>query len=255
MKFIQKNHLQEHFRRKHTDERPFACDKCDKRFSTKHNAQLHRGVHTFSKPFMCDVDGCEVSFTVAGSVLMHKRVVHEKVRKYRCEQCDRAYSNSADLNKHRRTHTGERPYACTECAKKFVQKFHLQVHYRRKHTEERPFACDKCDKRFSTKHEAQRHRSAHTVSKPFMCDVDGCEKRFTAKDNVLVHKRTVHEKVRKYRCEHCDRAFAGSTELMRHRRLHTGERPYVCKECAKTFVRRACARTHLCVKHSSTDGI
>ncbi|CAM6002473.1 unnamed protein product, partial [Sphagnum balticum] len=207
-------------------------------------AQIRAPVPTVRKRGHCP--GASARAHSADSRIRSINVLHEKVPgKYRCEQCDRAFNDSGLLNKHRRTHTGERPYACTECAMKFMQKNHLQEHFRRKHTEERSFACDKCEKRFSTKQGAQRHHSAHTFSKPFMCDVDGCEKRFTVKGNVLVHKRTVHEKVRKYRCEHCDHTFAGLTGLKQHRRLHTGERPYVCTECEITFARREYARKHL----------
>jgi KRAB domain-containing zinc finger protein len=151
MKFIQKHHLQDHYRRKHTDERPFACNKCDRRFSTKRGAQQHRIAHTFAKPYACDVDGCEKKFTQKGNMLTHKRNVHEMVAgKYPCEQCNRACDTPDKLKTHRRIHTGERPYACTECAMKSGCKSVLQTHYRRKHTSERQYACAHCERTFAT---------------------------------------------------------------------------------------------------------
>ena len=184
--------------------------------------------------------------------MTHKRTVHKKVPgKYRCEQCDCTWATPDRLNVHRRVHTGERPYACTECAMKFACKTSLQSHYRCRHTDERPFACDICDQRFSAKYDAQQHRLVHTFSKPFMCDVDGCEKRFTEKGSVLRHKRIVHEKLPgKYRCEQCDCVFMSSSRLRIHRRTHTGERPFACTDCEMTFARKGGLQDHFDVKHT-----
>ncbi len=70
-------------------------------------------------------------------MLYQKRAVLENAfaRMNRCEQCpDRTFSGSGNLKKRRRTHIGERPFACTECAMKFTQKASLQAHHRAKHT-------------------------------------------------------------------------------------------------------------------------
>jgi uncharacterized Zn-finger protein len=137
----------------------FACDFCEKRFDLKTALKRHRIAHTFAKPYACDVDGCEKKFATDSYVLLHKRTVHEKVpRKYRCEQCDRACGTLSKLNSHRRAHTGERPYACTECASKFSNKSNLQTHYRWKHTLERPHACAHCSKAFVTTSERNGHQ-------------------------------------------------------------------------------------------------
>lgn len=60
-----------------------------------------------------------------------------------CEYCNRDFVYPARLLRHRRVHTGERPFKCEFCSKSFTQKVHLKLHTR-VHTGERPFKCDRC---------------------------------------------------------------------------------------------------------------
>lgn len=50
------------------------------------------------------------------------------LRTYRCDICFKAFNRASNLTTHKRIHTGERPFNCTFCDRKFGFKHVLNAH-------------------------------------------------------------------------------------------------------------------------------
>ncbi|XP_052132840.1 zinc finger protein 436-like, partial [Frankliniella occidentalis] len=137
----------------HSGERPYPCNVCPKTFRRKHHLDAHVvSLHSGKKTYQCDKSRRSVRI----SNFARHQGVHTGERPFECKICKRRFSLNIQLNRHRRVHTGERPYECKTCKRRFARKMTLVSHMRL-HTGERPYACNTCRKRFTQKCALVRH--------------------------------------------------------------------------------------------------
>ena len=74
-----------------------------------------------------------------------------QVRKnHACEACGKAFRDVYHLNRHRLSHSDEKPYSCPICQQRFKRKDRMSYHVRsHQGGVEKPYICPHCAKAFS----------------------------------------------------------------------------------------------------------
>ena len=119
----------------HRKEFRFVCpyENCGKGFFNSHSFQVHKVSHTDERRFMCNQCGKKFKFDNQ-RVLCEKK--HNKQFLCYCPYggCGKGFYTNAQYEKHLRVHTGETPFQCNICGKKFKQQAHLKTHLKGVHS-------------------------------------------------------------------------------------------------------------------------
>merc|ERR1712062_225803 len=75
-----------------------------------------------------------------------------------CKYCGKIFDRIGHLQNHEKTHTGELPYECEHCDRKFAMLCNKRRHVDEMHNNVKKYECDKCGKKMSRKYHLQRHK-------------------------------------------------------------------------------------------------
>ncbi|XP_034411484.1 zinc finger and BTB domain-containing protein 41 isoform X2 [Cyclopterus lumpus] len=236
------------------------CPKCDKTFDRAGKYESHTRVHTGEKPFQCDV--CLQRYSTKSNLTVHKKKHASDApfqkKEHKCPFCNKLHASKKTLAKHvRRFHPDHiqefltkrkrksEGWKCAICLKTFTRRPHLQEHMIL-HTQDRPFKCSFCDEYFKSRFARLKHQEKYHLG-PFPCEI--CGRQFNDTGNRKRHIECTHGGKRKWTCFVCGKSVRERTTLREHLRIHSGEKPHLCSICGQSFRHGSSYRLHLRVHH------
>uniref|UniRef100_A0A667ZQC0 C2H2-type domain-containing protein n=1 Tax=Myripristis murdjan TaxID=586833 RepID=A0A667ZQC0_9TELE len=215
----------------HSEDRPYKCAFCEKKFKhpyvlKRHQKEICKSKY-LKKPVLVgnitEAQGTDSQGT--DSQLSLEGLTDGKL----CPICSRILPCTADITKHLRSHTEDRPFICVTCEKGFKYKDTLKKH------------------QIIHGHEGIREEESKSVAQILAeAEQQNCSGTITKKENNPDTPAATSgesppppleqpsKKVLKV-CTVCARAFDSVKTLNKHMQCHTDDRPYHCIHCKRRF--------------------
>ncbi|CAF1024379.1 unnamed protein product [Adineta ricciae] len=221
---------------------------------------------------------------------LHEHELNHNANQVSCHICQKIFANTYRLQRHMLSHEVDpqtRKFRCLHCPKAFKFKHHLKEHIRI-HTGEKPFVCPNCNKRFShsgsySSHMASKKccvnsseleegeilplKTEQSAEKSLSMNEQFVQYYFHLLQNLISQTEPLDLSIKKSNesqleteslspnsssevsflsnddpsstkrlsCNICDKSFNKQSSLARHKYEHSGVRPFICDICTKAF--------------------
>lgn len=235
------------------------------------------------KRYFCDYDGCNKHFSRPSLLTEHQQTVHQGIKPYKCNLCERSFAKKSHLERHLFSHSEVKPFHCSHCEKSFTTRQQLKRHeithtksficpydncqesfYKhpqlRAHilaVHEKKLTCPECGKTFQRPYRLRNHIAKHhnpEIESPYRCTFPGCSENFKTWSQLQAHTKHDHPKLR---CPICDKPCVGERGLQMHMRVHDESlvaRNWKCQICDNiSFAKKSDLVDHYTTIHQGTD--
>ncbi|XP_019741738.1 oocyte zinc finger protein XlCOF7.1 [Hippocampus comes] len=208
------------------DDKPYHCSLCRKEFHLRCSVAMHMMNHSH-EGWTCEE--CGRTFREYKRLRCHQRC-HPILKPYECPECGMAFRYNSVMEDHRRKHTDQlRTYLCTVCGKTFKYSSLLQQH-QYLHTGEKPFRCPDCGKKFAFAQNMRAHCRQHRLhqANAIPCTQPTKQTPLSAPEMVQVvqrkeNARPSEEPKRTFNCPLCPQTCSSPANLRAHMHFHEVE--------------------------------
>lgn len=232
-----------HYVRDHDNKTEFNCNKCKAKFSCKSLLKIHAqrltcrprknkyAEKSIEKTLLCSY--CDFKTAHKFSLTQHTNLKHLNLRKtWKCSHCENTeFSSLISLKLHMFDFHNLSHIRCPECDQAFLSDDQLTAHKDSlkcnarvatdKDFEETStgIKCNLCQRSYRSKKEWTTHYfNHHKFDK--VCDI--CNIQLSTYASLKNHKKTIHEKIKAFKCTECPKEFSAKHTLQFHLNAHSG---------------------------------
>ena len=181
---------------------PCPVDDCQILFESQKELESHKKTH--SKLYKCEYPGCDKSYMKTINLRKHKKSHFKSKKMYYCpfEGCNKGFTASYSVNLHYRVHTGNKPFQCKLCGKKFFDKANWQYHINNMH------------KQITMKKLICQHKNCEHKSKSFkqlLMHHDKLEEQCVKEKNLLLKLIMFYQSASMYLLENSEKNDVNNT--------------------------------------------